>query len=112
MFSFSGYGPDVRFLPVSCDVCGDATLEMQLSHFVRKLRRKTDITLDQVSVHLSSCIVTDNSHHARCPLVERIRSLLTTHGFTHITEGTYISARAQARRAAGEYSSPPLLEES
>ena len=110
LFSFEGYGPDVRYLPILCDVCGAATLTAQLAHFVRKLQAKTDVTLDQVSVHLSSCMVTDNSHHARCSQVARIRDVIAAQGLEHVTEGTYVSARAQARREAGIYPTSPGLE--
>lgn len=97
-------------MSVSCDACGEGTLAEQLSHFVRKLQKKTDITPDQVSVHLSSCMVTDNAHHARCPYVVRVRDLITAQGLVHITEGTYVSARAQARRESGIYTAGSELE--
>lgn len=110
LFSFDGYGPGVRFMSVSCDMCEEGALAEQLAHFARKLQKKTDIMPDQVSVHLSSCVVTDNSHHARCPRVTRIRDLIEAQGLAHITEGTYVSARAQARRASGAYAAAPKLE--
>lgn len=109
-FSFDGYGSGTRFLSVTCGGCDGENVKVQLAHFARKLLKKTDITLDQVSVHLSSCMVTDNSHHRRCPHVAKIRAAIGAAGFTNITEGTYVSARAEERRGIGDYSSYPEVE--
>ena len=111
MASFAGYHPEVRFLTVTCGGCGGLeTLHAQLEHFKRKLLKKTSIALDEVSIHLSSCMVTDNSHHNRCVHVAEICKVINDCGFVNITEGSYVSARAQAKREAGIYKNYPTLE--
>lgn len=74
-----------------------------LEHFAKKLRTKTDIKKSEVAVHLSSCMVTDNHHHDRCPHVDQIKDTIRRHGFENIIEGTYRSKTTSKLREIGKY---------
>ncbi|QOX62694.1 CGGC domain-containing protein [Anoxybacterium hadale] len=99
---FQGYDDGVRYIAITCGGCCGAGLAARMEHFSNKLR-KTDVTKDEVAVHLSSCMVTDNYHHDRCPHTEYIKGLIIKKGYKNITEGTYISKTAEKKREKGEY---------
>ncbi len=102
-FAFSGYGPATKYVTMTCGGCCGSGVAGFLEHFGKKLAKKTDITKDEVAVHLSSCIVTENHHHDRCPHLDYIRAIIRKKGFQNIVEGTYQSQTAKRRRAEGEY---------
>jgi predicted metal-binding protein len=100
---FQDYDDSVRYIATTCGGCCGAGLASLLEHFSNKLKKKTDITKDEVAVHLSSCMVTDNYHHDRCPHVDYIKALVEKKGYHNIVEGTYISKTSQKKRESGEY---------
>lgn len=100
---FQDYDDSVQYISMTCGGCCGAGLASLLEHFSNKLKKKTDISKDQVAVHLSSCMVTDNYHHDRCPHVDYIKGLVQKKGFLNIVEGTYISQTSERKREAGEY---------
>jgi len=100
---FRDYGDSVRYIAMTCSGCCGAGLASRLEHFSNKLRKKTDVTKDEVAVHLSSCMVTDNYHHDRCPHTDYIKALVKKKGYHNIVEGTYVSKLSEKKREAGEY---------
>ncbi|MEA4988142.1 MAG: CGGC domain-containing protein [Anaerovorax sp.] len=100
---FKDYDDDVRYLSLTCGGCCGTSLASKLEHFSNKLKKETDATKNDVAVHLSSCMVTDNYHHDRCPHVDYIKALIKKKGYQRIIEGTYISKVAEKRRERGEY---------
>ncbi len=100
---FSDYKDDVKYLTFSCDGCCGKAVSSKLEHFSKKLKKKTDITKEQVAVHLSSCMTTDNYHYDRCPHLDYIKSIITKKGYTNIIEGSYISKGAKKKRESGLY---------
>ena len=102
---FKEYDDNVRYISLTCGGCCGASLAAKLEHFSNKLAKETDVKKDEVSVHLSSCMVTDNYHHDRCPHVDYIKSLVEKKGYKRIVEGSYISKIAEKRREMGEYKS-------
>ena len=101
--SFKNYGDSVRYIAMTCGGCCGAGLASRLEHFSNKLKKKTDVTKEEVAVHLSSCMVTDNYHHDRCPHTDYIKALIEKKGYHNIVEGTYISKLSEKKREAGEY---------
>ena len=101
--SFKDYTDDVRYISMTCGGCCGASLASKLEHLSNKLKKKTDIQKDEVAVHLSSCMVTDNYHHDRCPHAEYIKALVEKKGYKNIIEGTYISRISEKKRENGEY---------
>lgn len=100
---FKDYDDDVRYISLTCGGCCGASLASKLEHFSKRLTKKTDVTKDEVVVHLSSCMVTDNYHHDRCPHVDYIKALIEKKGYKNVVEGTYISKVAEKKRESGEY---------
>ncbi|QAT42956.1 CGGC domain-containing protein [Aminipila luticellarii] len=103
--AFKEYGDDVKYISLTCGGCCGASLAVKLEHFSKRLEKKTDLTRKDVVVHLSSCMVTDNYHHDRCPHMDYIKALIKKKGYERIVEGTYISKVAQKKRETGEYHS-------
>ena len=103
--SFKEYDDAVRYISLTCGGCCGASLASKLEHFSNKLRKNTDIKKDEVTVHLSSCMVTDNYHHDRCPHADYIKALIKKKGYDNIVEGTYISRTSEKKRETGEYKS-------
>ena len=101
--SFKDHPDDVRYISLTCGGCCGASLAAKLEHFSNKLSKKTDVKKDEVVVHLSSCMVTDNYHHERCPHFDYIKGLIEKKGYHTIVEGTYISKTSAKKRESGEY---------
>ena len=106
-FENCGYDDSVRYLALTCGGCSGTTIASYLEHFSKKLAAKMGIKKEEVAVHLSSCMVTDNYHHDRCPHLEYIKSIIIKKGFSNITDGTFKSESATAKRAAGIYKNHP-----
>lgn len=99
---FKDYGDSTRYISITCGGCCGTGLAAMLEHFSNKLK-KTDVKKDEVAVHLSSCMVTDNYHHDRCPHVDYIKALIEKKGYKNIQEGSYISLASEKKREKGEY---------
>lgn len=102
-FSFEGYNANVQFLTMTCGGCCGSGVASMLEHLSHKLAKKTDIKKDEIAVHLSSCMVTENYHHDRCPNVNYIREVVIKKGYFNIVEGSYISMSAEKKRKEGVY---------
>lgn len=107
-FEDCGYGDDVRYLALTCGGCCGGSLASKLEHFSKKLLKKTDVKKDEVAVHLSSCMVTDNYHHDRCPNLEYIKGIVLKKGYRNIVDGTFKSANATKKREAEIYNDHEL----
>lgn len=101
--AFKDYDDNVRYISFTCGGCCGASLAAKLEHFLKKLSKEKNVSKDEIVVHLSSCMVTDNYHHDRCPHVDYIKALVEKKGYKRIIEGTYISKVAEKRRETGEY---------
>lgn len=100
---FKDYDDDVRYISLTCGGCCGASLASKLEHFSNKLSKKTHVKKDEVVIHLSSCMITDNYHHDRCPHVDYIKALIEKKGYKKMIEGTYISKTSEKKRERGEY---------
>ncbi|MCQ2374096.1 MAG: CGGC domain-containing protein, partial [Phascolarctobacterium sp.] len=58
--------------------------------------------INDVVVHLASCIVSDNYHNPPCPHREYIKEIVERKGFP-VVLGSYISKAATKKREAGIY---------
>lgn len=101
--AFRDYDDNVKYISLTCGGCCGAGLASRLEHFSNKLKKNTDAKKDEVTVHLSSCMVTDNYHHDRCPHADYIKALVVKKGYRNIVEGTYICDISEKKRANGEY---------
>lgn len=96
---------DTRYISFSCGGCCGKGVASKLEHFSKKLKSKNNINKDEVIVHLSSCMVTDNYHSDRCPHVDYIKNIISKKGYKNLVEGTYISNNAKRKREEGIYKS-------
>jgi predicted metal-binding protein len=102
---FKNYDDATRYISFSCGGCCGKGVASKLEHFSKKLKSKNNINKDEVIVHLSSCMVTDNYHSDRCPHVDYIKNIISKKGYKNLVEGTYISNNAQRKREEGIYKS-------
>ncbi|OAA83871.1 CGGC domain-containing protein [Clostridium ljungdahlii] len=101
--AFKDYDAAVRYISFTCGGCSGKGIAAKLEHLSKKLNKKTDITKDEVVVHLSSCMVHDNYHSNRCPHADYIKSIIIKKGYKNVVEGSYISANAARKRKEGIY---------
>lgn len=101
--TFANYKDDTRYISFTCGGCCGKGVSAKLEHFSKKVSQKNKMSKDEVIVHLSSCMITDNHHYDRCPHVDYIKSIIIKKGYKNIVEGTYISSGAQKKRENGLY---------
>ncbi|WP_274374285.1 CGGC domain-containing protein [Aminithiophilus ramosus] len=100
---FVDYPQGLRYLSFTCGGCCGKSVAAKMEHLARKLREKTDVGVDDVVVHLASCMVTDNHHYDRCPHVDYIKAILAKKGFRNVVEGSFISRTSTELRHRGVY---------
>lgn len=100
---FNKYAEDTKYISFTCGGCCGKGIASKLEHFSKHLKGKTDITKDEVVVHLSSCMSTDNYHYDRCPHIEYLKNIILKKGFKNLVEGTYVSKGASRKREMGQY---------
>lgn len=101
---FDIYDKYTKYISFTCGGCCGKSVAAKLEHFYRKLIKETGLKKNEVAVHLSSCITTDNYHYDRCPHIEYIKDIVKKKGFNTIIEGTFISKNASKKRENGLYS--------
>lgn len=103
--SFKNYDDATRYISFTCGGCCGKGIAAKLEHFSKKLKSKNNISKDEVVIHLSSCMVTDNHHYDRCPHMDYIKGIISKKGYKNVVEGSYISQTAKRKREEGVYSS-------
>ncbi len=99
---FKSYKENTRYISFTCGGCCGKLVSGKLSHFSKKILKKTDYKKDEVIVHLASCITSDNYHSDRCPHIDYIKDIIVKRGYDFL-EGTYISKNAEIKREKGIY---------
>jgi predicted metal-binding protein len=100
---FKDYDKATRYISFSCGGCCGKGVASKLEHLAKKLRNKNNISKDEVTIHLSSCMSTDNYHYDRCPNVDYIKSIVAKKGYKNVVEGSYISNTAKKKREEKTY---------
>jgi len=100
---FENYDEDTRYISFTCGGCCGKGVAAKLEHFARKSTKANALNKDDVVVHLSSCMVTDNHHYDRCPHVDYIKSIVAKKGYKNVVEGSYISKNSEMKREKGAY---------
>ena len=99
---FADYGPETRYyIPFTCGGCSGRRTSRLLRN-VRRVMKREGVEPEQIVVHLSACVVNENSHYPPCPHLDYLKRIITRQGF-RIVEGTYVSETARKRREAGGY---------
>jgi predicted metal-binding protein len=100
---FKDYEDATRYISFTCGGCCGKGVASKLEHLSKKLCKKNNIGKDEVVVHLSSCMVTDNYHYDRCPHADYIKSIVIKKGYKNVVQGSYISGSAKRKREEGIY---------
>ncbi len=100
---FSKYDNNTRYISFTCGGCCGKGIASKLEHFSKRLITKINLSKDEVVIHLSSCMVTDNYHYDRCPHIDYIKGIIIKKGYTNVIEGSYISKGARVKRETGVY---------
>ena len=101
---FADYAKDANFrtLFMTCGGCCGRGLHRKLANLVKKALAKENIAKEQIAVHLSTCMTKDNYHGPACPFLGYIKKLVGKLGLD-LREDTWVSKRAEQRRAEGVY---------
>ena len=99
---FKSYKENTRYISFTCGGCCGKLVSGKLSHFSKKILKKTDYKKDEVIVHLASCMTSDNYHSDRCPHIDYIKDIIVKRGYDFLV-GTYISKNAEIKREKGIY---------
>lgn len=100
---FANYDEATRYISFTCGGCCGKGISSKLEHLSKKLKSKNHLEKDEVVVHLSSCMTTDNYHYDRCPHMDYIKGIVLKKGYKNIVEGSFISKNSEKKREAGEY---------
>jgi predicted metal-binding protein len=92
----------VMLVPFHCGGCPGRRISRVASNLIKRAKKKADIEKDEITIHLASCIVTDNGHYPPCPHVDYIEKILKRKGLK-VRKGSYRSKTATKRRAEGLY---------
>jgi predicted metal-binding protein len=93
---FKGYPADTRYMTMSCGGCCGHNINVKLARLSQLLERE-GTPKDDVTIHLASCIVSDNHHHGPCPFRHQMVTLIGRYGFT-VRAGSHVSKHAQQKR--------------
>ena len=99
---FKSYKENTRYISFTCGGCCGKLVSGKLSHFSKKILKKTDYKKDEVIVHLASCMTSDNYHSDRCPHIDYIKDIIVKRGYDFL-EGTKINKNAEIKREKGIY---------
>ena len=73
---FADYDADTHYMSFTCGGCCGGALTVKLENLRKRLRRFQE-TDQEIIIHLSTCMVSDNSHKPPCPHLDYIMTLLS-----------------------------------
>lgn len=100
---FQNYDDTTKYISFTCGGCCGKSIAVKLEHLSKKLKAKNNIQKDEVAIHLSSCMATDNYHYDRCPHIDYIKSIISKKGYNTVVDGSYISKAAEKKRSEKIY---------
>ncbi|MBA2853610.1 putative metal-binding protein [Methanococcus maripaludis] len=100
---FKNYAKDTKYISFTCGGCSGKLVSSKLANFSNWLKKYEDIEKDEVKIHLSSCMSTDNSHYDRCPNIDYIKQIINKKGYKNIVEGSIFSKKSEKLREEGIY---------
>ena len=86
---------------INCGGCCGAGIDVKIENLEKRLLANEEKKEDVV-IHLSTCICTENHHRLPCPFKNYLKKTIERRGFT-VIQGTYISQKASLKRAEGIY---------
>lgn len=100
---FKDYNEDVKYISFTCGGCCGKGVSSKLEHLCKKMISKKNIKPEEIKVHLSTCMVTDNHHYDRCPHIDYIKNIILKRGFDDIIEGSFIDDVSEFKREKDIY---------
>ena len=102
---FEHYPKDrkLRMLPLTCGGCCGRAFHRKIMNAVKQLKKQEGIEKEQIVVHLSSCVATDNYHGPPCPHKDYLKTMIQDKLGLALRETTRISKLAADRRERGFY---------
>ena len=95
------YPEGTRYMAVNCGGCCGAGIDVKIENLEKRLHANEE-NKEDVVIHLSTCIRSENHHRLPCPFKNYLKKTIARRGFP-VVEGTYISKTATRRRAEGMY---------
>lgn len=96
-----GYPEGTRCMAINCGGCCGAGIDVKIENLEKRMLAN-DEKKEDVVIHLSTCICTENHHRLPCPFKNYLKQTIERRGFT-VIEGTYLSKTASRKRAEGSY---------
>lgn len=100
---FEEYDDSVNYISFTCGGCCGKGVSSKLEHLCGKMISKKGIKREEIKVHLSTCMVSDNHHYDRCPHIDYIKNIINKRGFIDIVEGSFIDNVSEKKREKKEY---------
>ena len=102
--AFEDYPDDgkIMVIPFNCGGCPGRRIGRSVENLMSRAKKKAGIEKEEIVIHLSSCMVTDNAHYPPCPHLDYIGKILEKKGVT-VRKGSYKSKTAEMRREEGRY---------
>lgn len=102
---FSDYGPEaVYYVPFPCGGCPGRRVGRLAAQLKRHMGKRSDVKPEEIVVHLSSCIISDNGHYPPCPHIDDMKLVLERKGL-RVVMGTHFAKGATRKRGEGIYRS-------
>ncbi|MDT8316563.1 MAG: CGGC domain-containing protein [bacterium] len=103
--AFENYPDDGKTMavPFNCGGCPGRRIGRSVENLMSRAKKKAGIEKEEIVIHLSSCMVTDNAHYPPCPHLDYIGKILEKKGVA-VRKGSYKSKTAEKRREEGRYS--------
>jgi len=102
--AFENYPDDgkIMVVPFNCGGCPGRRIGRSVENLISRARKKAGIEKNEIVIHLSSCMVTDNAHYPPCPHLDYIGKILERKGVA-VRKGRYKGKTAEMRREEGRY---------
>lgn len=105
---FKDYNADIIYVPFSCGGCPGRRVSRLVSNLKKGAFKRGGIDKQNIRVHFTACVVTDNGHYPLCPFKDYMKAILLQKGF-EVIEGGYESEGSRKRRANNHYKAYSLI---
>lgn len=107
---FKDYANEVMYVPISCGGCPGRRLSRLISNLKKGALKKEGIDKQDIKVHFTACVVTNNGHYPLCPFKDYMKAISAQKGF-EVIEGGYESESSKKRREDNHYKAYELLKQ-
>ena len=107
---FKDYADGVMYIPISCGGCPGRRISRLIANLKKGALKREGIDKQDISVHFTGCVVTDNGHYPLCPFKNYMKAILTQKGFK-VIEGGYENEGSKKKRENHHYKAYDLLKQ-